>query len=94
MGDLDLSHGDVIAGLIILAMTQKQENMEREGCSCMVTMERDEQIVVQEWMTLKNAKHYLKYAAGVYGWKMFAVQSGKHCKELLSSFREKRLHHK
>ncbi|ESN97141.1 hypothetical protein HELRODRAFT_193279, partial [Helobdella robusta] len=87
--DLDISHGDIFCGAIILSVIQeKKRSSTNRSCSCFETNPTNKPIVIQTWMNVRNARHYLRYASGIYGWQFFVMSEGKECYGLMSYFRK------
>ncbi|KAK2149807.1 hypothetical protein LSH36_436g06032 [Paralvinella palmiformis] len=74
--DLDLVTTDMIAALMILVKDQ-DERFSQIAQNCQKPSFTQPQLAQspQKWMNISEAAHYMKYAAGSYGWPMYIWSS-------------------
>lgn len=80
MQGIDLTVTDIATGLILL--NEKQRGRSPESRKMLTPFNMDYVAMLpnasskpEEWMTLDNAKHFLKYALGSYGWMFFVYDN-------------------
>ena len=70
--DLDLCPSDIMAGMLLIGASQKEDNTLADFISKRPALNLDN---VDEAALLDGATHYATYAVGAYGWKLYVFMN-------------------